>query len=163
MTHRKFPRFSYRGKCNQYTGLPFGYRLSSISGLMRRGMRLLCYLDALLGADFPETALHHTRGLIEFLEGLGLVVNFKRSTLWPVGRIVCLGLRLDVVSVRATLPEERWAKLITVLAHFSPGKWMTYHTIGMWLGVLSAARQVVPLGMLFMRRLQRWYASLYSK
>ena len=124
MTHRKFPRFSYRGKCNQYTRLPFGYRLSSISGLMRRGMRLLCYLDALLGADSPETALHHTRVLIEFLEGLGLVVNFKRSTLWPAGQIVCLGIRLDAVSMHATLSEERWAKLITVLAYFSPGKWM---------------------------------------
>ena len=40
---------------------------------------------------------------------------------------------------------------------------MTYLTIKKFLGALSAAYQVVPLGMLFMRRLQLWYAGLYSK
>ena len=40
---------------------------------------------------------------------------------------------------------------------------MTYHSIKKLLGTLCAAHQVIPLGMLFLRRLQLWYAGLYSK
>ena len=172
--HRKFFRFSYRGQCYQYTRLPFGYRLSpvsftrcvkaAVSVLMRRGMRLLWYLDdLLLIAGSPEAAMHQTSVLITFLEHLGLVVNYKKSTLWPARQIVYLGIQLDTVSMRATLSVERWDKLITLLAQFAPGKWVTYHTIKRFMGTLSAAHQVIPLGMLFMRRLQLWYASLYSQ
>ena len=93
----------------------------------------------------------------------GSTANFKKSTLWPACRIVYLGILLDTVSMRATLSEERWERLTTVLALFAPGKWVTYLSIKTFLGALSAAHQVIPLGMLFMRRLQLWYASLYSQ
>ena len=58
---------------------------------------------------------------------------------------------------------ERWARLETQLARFSPGEWVTYHSIKKLLDTLCAAHQVIPLGMLFLRRLQLWYAGLYSK
>ena len=107
--------------------------------------------------------MHHTRLLIEHLESLGLTIDYTKSTLWPARQIVYVGLRLDSASRSATLTVERWTRLETQLARFSPGEWVTYHSIKKLLGTLCAAHQVIPLGMLFLRRLQLWYAGLYCK
>ena len=95
--------------------------------------------------------MHHTRLLIEHLESLGLAIDYTKSTLWPARQIVYVGLRLDSASMRATLTVERWARLETQLARFSPGEWVTYHSIKKLLCTLCAAHQVIPLGMLFLR------------
>ena len=171
--HRKFFRFRYRGTCYQYTCLPFGYSLSPLTFtrclkaalvvLMRRGLRLAWYLDDLLVlASSPEQAMRHTQELIEFLELVGFTINYKKSTPWPARQMTYLGLSLDSVSMRATLTAERWTSLGTVLALFYPGARVTYLTCKKLLGLLCAAHQVVPLGLLFLRKLQQWFAGLFS-
>ena len=73
------------------------------------------------------------------------------------------GSELGHGSRRETLSQERWRTLETVLALFHPGACVTYVTCKRLLGLLCAAHQVVPLGLLFLGRLQRWFASLYSR
>ena len=171
--HRKYFRFRYREECYQYTRLPFGYSLSPLTFtrclkaalvvLLRRGLRLAWYLDDLLVmANSPEQAMRHTHELIEYLEYVGFTINYQKSTPWPARQITYLGLRLDSVSMSATLSQERWLTVETVLALFHPGACVTYLACKRLLGLLCAAHQVVPLGLLFLRRLQRWFASLYS-
>merc|ERR1712030_257202 len=104
-------RFSYWDQCYQYTGLPFGYRLSPITFtrcvkaalgvLMRKGIRLAWFLDDLLVmAKSPEQCIHHTRELMVFLSYMGFTINIKKSAPWPSCQATYLGLRLDTVTMR---------------------------------------------------------------
>ena len=56
--------------------------------------------------------------------------------------------------MHVTLTQERWEATRTVLELFIPGAHVRYHTIKRLLGLLASAHQVVPLGLLFIRRLQ---------
>ena len=121
---------------------------------MHEGKRLAWFLDDLLVlAKSLEQSLSHTREFVEFLECMGFTINYK-SAPWPSCQATCLGLRLDTVSTRVTLTQERWETTRTVLALFVPGACVRYHTIKRLLGLLASAHQVVPLGLLFIRRLQ---------
>ena len=100
---------------------------------------------------------------MDYLEYMGFTINLKKSAPWPSRQATYLGLRLDTVSMRATLTQERWLATRTVLAKIIPGSHVRYHTIKRLLGLLASAHQVVPLGLLFMRRLQLWFAVHYLK
>ena len=174
MGHRKYLRFCYRGQCYQYTCLPFGYRLSpltftrcvkaALGVLLRKGMRLAWFLDDLLVlARSPEQCIHTTHELMEFMEYMGFTINWKKSAPWPSRQATYLGMALDTVSMRATLTQERWEATRTALARCIPGTFMRYRNAKRLLGHLASAHQVVPLGLLFMRRLQLWFAVHYLK
>ena len=172
--HRKYLRFCYRGESFQYNCLPFGYRLSPITFtrcvkaalgvLLRKGLRIAWYLDDLLVlAQSPEQSIHNTLELMEFLKFMGFNVNWKKSAPWPACQASYLGLRLDTVTMIATITPERWEATRRALQLCVPGGRMRYKMAKRLLGLLASAHQVVPLGLLFMRRLQLWFAKAHKK
>ena len=166
--HRKYLRFSFQGVNYEYTVLPFGYSLAprtfsacvkaALSPLQARGHRIAYYLDDLLVfASSPRLAMTRTVQLIEHLAYLGLSVNWKKSALWPTCQVTYLGLAINSVAMRATISAERWQAMQVELAGFEPGRRVTVGQLRRLLGRMSSAHQVVPLGLLFMRRLQGWF------
>jgi len=71
-----------------------------------------------------------------------------------------LGILLDAGRLRATLSESRQASLLQAVCRLRQGATVTALTIMQTLGLMAAADLVVPLGLLHMRRLQRWFAGL---
>ena len=172
--HRKYLRFRFEGRNYQYNCLPFGYKLAPIiftravktalGVLMRKGVRLAWYIDDLLVlAKSPELGLAHTLLLMSYLHFMGFTINWKKSAPWPMCQTSYLGLRLDSVSMKATLTQERWTRTSMVLQRFFPGSKVTYVLIKRLLGLLASAHQVVPLGLLYMRELQLWFAQYHTR
>ena len=71
-----------------------------------------------------------------------------------------LGVELDSAVMRARLSQQRMETLWSLLRHCSPGSVVTALSVMSLLGMMSAAHTVVPLGLLHMRRLQRWSSRL---
>lgn len=171
--HRKFLRFAFQGVAYEYARMPFGYALAprtfskcvetALEPLRRQGIRLLAYLDDLLvlatSAELAITHTHTTQTVIH-LTRLGFAVNWKKSAPWPSQQIVYLGLQIDTVTMRARISDSRRAALLLALRKFYPNHMVTAHSVMTLLGLMSSAHSVVPLGLLHMRKTQRWFAQL---
>ena len=71
-----------------------------------------------------------------------------------------LGVELDSAVMRARFSQQRMKTLWSLLRRCSPGSVVTALSVMRLLGTMSAAHTVVPLGLLHMRRLQRWFSRL---
>ena len=169
--HKKYLRFAFLGVCYEYRVLPFGLSLSprvfvrcteaAIAPLRQQGIRLATYLDDwLLLARSREEAIVQTRTLIDHLVGLGFVINPEKSVLFPVQKIIFLGLSLDSVSFTARLSAVRVTALRRCLSHFTLHSQVPFRLCLRLLGLMASAILVVRLGRLFMKDFQRWVSSL---
>ena len=169
--HRKFLRFAFQGTVYEYTRMPFGYTLAprvftrvveaALLPLRRQGVRVLAYLDDLLIlAPSEEDAVLHTRLVINHLINLGLAINWEKSSLIPSQTVVYLGIQLNTIDMRARLSEPRRVSVARALNLFRVGRRVTALSAMILLGLLAAAHVVVPLGLLHMRHMQRWFSQL---
>ena len=169
--HRKFLRFSFQEIQYQYNRLPFGYSLAprtfsrcvetALEPLHRMGMRVLFYLnDLLLLTRSREEAALQTARLVSHLASLGFTINWKKSSPLPSQLVIYLGVELNSVSMRARLSQQTAEALTALLRRVMPHNVVTALTIMQLLGMRSAGHVVVPLGLLYMRRLQRWLIRL---
>ena len=168
---RKFLRFSFLGVAYEYTRLPFGYALApktfsnlvelALRPLRQQGIRILAYLDDLLVlAPSPQLSMTHTATVVSHLTSLGFAINWEKSALWPARQIVYLGIHLDTGTMRARLSDPRAEALQLSLSACPPLRPVTALSVMRLLGLMSASHVVVPLGLLHMRGLQRWFARL---
>ncbi|KAI3374153.1 hypothetical protein L3Q82_006016 [Scortum barcoo] len=152
------------------TVLPFRYSLAPrtfsrcvetvLEPLRRTGMRVLFYLDdLLLLARSKEEAAVQTMTLVVHLSNLGFAINWKSSPL-PSQQVIYLGVELDSVSMRAQLSQQREGALTALLHLITPHNVVTALSVMQLLGMMSAGHVTVPLGLLHMRRLQRWFIRL---
>ena len=166
--------FCLQGERYQYTCHPFGYRLSPITFsqcvklalgvLLCKGLQVAWYPDDLLiMAVSPELAIYHTLELMEFMQYMGFNINWKKSAPWPSCQATYLGLCLDAVSMTPPITQERWAVTGDVLEQCIPGGRIRYVLVKRLLGLLSSAHQVIPLRLLYMRRLQLWYKGIHRR
>lgn len=169
--HRKFLRFSFQGIQYQYNRLPFGYSLAprtfskcvetALEPLRRMGMRVLFYLDdLLLLARSREEAALQTMTLVTHLSSLGFAVNWKKSSPLPSQCVIYLGVELNSAGMRARLSQQRVEALTALLRRVTPHNVVTALSVMQLLGMMSAGHVVIPLGLLHMRRLQRWFVRL---
>ncbi|XP_073668191.1 uncharacterized protein [Paramisgurnus dabryanus] len=168
--HRRFLRFAFKDAAYQFTVLPFGLALAprtftkcidaALSPLRASGIRILNYLDDwLILAQSREVLISHRDAVLSHLDSLGLRVNLQKSALSPTQEIAFLGVRLDSVSMKAFLSEERKRDLTSALNVFSHGGTVPLKRFQRLLGLMAAASPVCPLGLLYMRPLQLWLRS----
>ncbi|XP_033996615.1 LOW QUALITY PROTEIN: uncharacterized protein LOC117490940 [Trematomus bernacchii] len=169
--HRKYLRFSFQGISYQYNRLPFGYSLAprtfskcvetALQPLHRGGMRVLFYLDdlLLLARSREEVALQ-TVQLVSHLSKLGFIINWKKSCPLPSQSIIYLGVELNSARMRARLSQQRVEALTALLRCVTPRSVVTALSMMQLLGMMAAGHVVIPLGLLHMRRLQRWFIRL---
>ncbi|KAM3877835.1 uncharacterized protein col7a1 [Diretmus argenteus] len=169
--HRKYLRLFFQGNAYEYAVLPFGLSLSprtftkcmeaALAPLRRQGIRVLNYLDdCLICSQSEPQAQLDTVAMLSHLENLGLAVNRGKSCLILSRRVEYLGLVLDSESMRVVLSLRRTAVLVNSLSQLrrAVGKRVTVKGGRRLLGLMAAAGQVVPLGLLHMWPLQRWLA-----
>ena len=168
--HRKYLRFAFQNKSYEFCVLPFGLSLApkvfsmtldrALAPLRSRGIRVLSYLDDLLIlADKRERAEVDTRTVISHLHDLGFVLKWGKSALTPSQNTTYLGLELDSVSMRARLTQERRLKIISAARGMVQSHTATARQFMVLLGLMAASTAVVPLGLLRMRPLQKWFIS----
>jgi hypothetical protein len=144
--------------------LPFGaakscqifQRISDAVARMmdRRGMSVITYIDDMLCvADTELDCLLSFNTLIELLEELGLDINWKKVSL-PCQKIVFLGVEMDSVSRKLTLPPKKLIELCQLVKTWTKKRRATKLELQQFIGKLNWACRVVRGGRTFLRRLQ---------
>ncbi|KAL0161734.1 hypothetical protein M9458_045459, partial [Cirrhinus mrigala] len=165
--HRKFLRFAFRGKAYQYRVLPFGLALSprtftkcmdaALVPLRLQGIRILNYIDDwLILAASESLAARHRDVVLAHMKALGLRLNAKKSVLSPSQRTTYLGVVWDSTTMQARLSPARIESILTAVKRVKEGRSLTVKQFQQLLGLMAAASNVIPFGLLYMRPLQWW-------
>ncbi|KAI2644940.1 Transposon Ty3-G Gag-Pol polyprotein [Labeo rohita] len=165
--HRKFRRFAFRGEAYQYRVLPFSLALSprtftkcvdaALAPLRLRGIRILSYIDDwLIMAQSEHMAVQHRDVVLAHMKELGLRLNAKKSVLSPLQRTTYLGVVWDSTTMQARLSPARIESILTTVKRVKEGRSLTVKQFQRLLGLMAAASNVIPFGLLYMRPLQWW-------
>ncbi|KAL0149293.1 hypothetical protein M9458_055331 [Cirrhinus mrigala] len=165
--HRKFLRFAFRGEAYQYRVLPFGLALSprtftkcvdaALAPLRLQGIRILNYIDDwLILAQSEMVAVRHRDVVLAHMKELGLRLNAKKSVLSPLQRTTYLGVVWDSTTMQARLSPARIESILTAVKRVKEGRSLTVKQFQRLLGLMAAASNVIPFGLLYMRPLQWW-------
>ncbi len=169
-SHRKFLRFAFRGKAYQYRVLPFGLALSprtftkcvdaALAPLRLQGIRILNYIDDwLILAHSEQMAVRHRDVVLAHMKELGLRLNAKKSVLSPFQRTTYLGVVWDSTTMQARLSPARIESILNTVRRVREGLSLTVKQFQILLGLIAAASNVIPFGLLYMRPLQWWLKS----
>ncbi|KAL0173474.1 hypothetical protein M9458_029442, partial [Cirrhinus mrigala] len=165
--HRKFLRFAFRGEAYQYRGLPFGLALSprtftkcvdaALAPLRLQGIRILNYIDDwLILAQSEMVAVRHRDVVLAHMKELGLRLNAKKSVLSTLQRTTYLGVVWDSTTMQARLSPAQIESILTAVKRVKEGRSLTVKQFQRLLGLMAAASNVIPFGLLYMRPLQWW-------
>ena len=153
----KYPTYLFDSK------LPFGAAKScqifqrltdSIVRMMRRkGFYMLGYIDDMLcvGSDLCNCQDAYDT-LIDLIVSLGLVVNESKCC-GPVEVITFLGVKINCVTRKLSLPDVKLAEFRVLVDAWSKRRRVTKHELQVFLGKLNWAARVVRGGRTFVRRL----------
>ncbi|KAI2650039.1 Transposon Ty3-G Gag-Pol polyprotein [Labeo rohita] len=165
--HRKFLRFAFRGEAYQFRVLPFGLALSprtftkcvdaALVPLRLQGIRILNYIDDwLILAASESLAVQHRDVVLAHMKALGLRLNAKKSVLSPSQRTTYLGVVWDSTTMQARLSPARIESILAAVRRVKEGRSLTVKQFQQLLGLMAAASNVIPFGLLYMRPLQWW-------
>lgn len=165
---RQLLGFQLDGQYFVYNVLPFGLRSAPFifTKLMRTPLRVLrshglsCigYIDDIVAASKPD--LSHQRAQITdaTLAAHGLVVADDKKQ-EPSTTAVALGLRIDTVLNRISLPEDKLTKTLSLVRSVltmatKPSHRVDSHLVASLLGKLQWFSRAAPLARLYSRSLQ---------
>ncbi|KAL0181298.1 hypothetical protein M9458_023704, partial [Cirrhinus mrigala] len=165
--HRKFLRFAFRGEASQYRVLPFGLVLSprtftkcvdaALVPLRLQGICILNYIDDwLILAESESLAAWHRDVVLAHMKTLGLRLNAKKIVLSPLQRTTYLGVVWDSTTMQARLSPAWIESILTAVTRVKEGWSLTVKQFQQLLGLMAAASNVIPFGLLYMRPLQWW-------
>ncbi|XP_067233771.1 uncharacterized protein [Chanodichthys erythropterus] len=166
-SHWKFLRFAFGGEAYQYRVLPFGLSLSprtftkcvdaALAPLRLQGIRVLNYIDDwLILAQSEQQAVQHRDVVLSHMKRLGLRLNAKKSVLLPAQTTNYLGVVWDSTSMQAHLSPARVNSILSTVKGVKLGQSLTVKQFQRMLGLMAAASNVIPFGLLHMRPLQWW-------
>lgn len=164
--HRKFLRFKFKGKIFQFSCLSFGLCTSPytftkimkpvINKLRHQGMFLVLYLDDFLFIHKSKAACEQNmRQAVKFLEELGFIINFQKSSLVANQRCKYLGFIIDSVQFFLNLTDKKKNQIIGLVNEFDVGKAYKIRKFAEFLGVLASACPAVAYGFIHCKRLER--------
>ncbi|CAM4724403.1 unnamed protein product [Leuciscus chuanchicus] len=90
------------------------------------------------------------------MKELGLRLNAKKSVLSPLQRTTFLGVVWDSVSMQARLSPPRVDSILAAEKSVKLGQLLTVKQFQRLLGLMAAASNGIPFGLLHMRPLQWW-------
>lgn len=150
--HKKFLKFKFEGKMFQFTCLPFGLCTSPyiftkimkpvISKLRLEGMLLILYLDDFLFIhNSKDLCEKNIQKAISFLQDLGFIINFEKSTLVASQKCKYLGFIIDSVSHILKLTDKKKNQIIKFANEFKKENSYKIRKFAVFLGILTAACQ----------------------
>ncbi|CAM4576079.1 unnamed protein product [Leuciscus chuanchicus] len=165
--HWKFLRFAFGGKAYQYRVLPFGLALSprtftkcvdaALAPRRLQGIRIMNYIDDwLILAQSHQLAVQHRDVVLAHMKELGLRLNAKKSVLSPLQRTTFLGVVWDSVSMQALLSPPRVDSILAAVKSVKLGQLLTVKQFQRLSGLMAAASNGIPFGLLHMRPLPWW-------
>ena len=115
---------------------------------------LLHYLDDFLtaGPADSHTRYHNLSAMKSLCHAIGAPIKEEKVE-GPTTRITFLGIVLDIMSMEASISQERKTSLLTAILSFHSLKKCTKRQLLSLIGKLSFACKVVPAGRIFLRRL----------
>ncbi|KAL0162339.1 hypothetical protein M9458_041735, partial [Cirrhinus mrigala] len=122
---------------------------AALAPLRLQGIRILSYIDWLILAQSEHMAAQHRDVVLAHMKELGLRLNAKKSVLSPLQRTTYLG----VVHV---LSPARIESILSAVTRVTEGRSLTVKQFQRLLGLMAAASNVIPFGLLYMRPLQWW-------
>ncbi|XP_028411552.1 uncharacterized protein LOC114534197 [Dendronephthya gigantea] len=164
--HQKFLRFLWKGTLLEFACLPFGLATAPrvftklmkpvVAALRQRGIRLVIYLDdILIMAESTALGLHQAASALNLLEGLGFVVNYKKSQLVPGQLIEFLGFLIDSTKLTLQLPREKLRKIRKKCQTLLSGTEISVRELSKFLGLLTSSIQAIFPAPLHYKHLQR--------
>ena len=119
-------RFHVGGRSFQFRALPFGIATAPLEFtriarevklmLQNMGIRIHQYLDDwLLRAPTQQICMEQSRQLVQFVQELGWVINFKKSELTPTQKFDFLGYRFDLTKREVLPTEKKWLILTAAI------------------------------------------------
>ena len=165
-SHQKYLRFLWKGTLHEFACLPFGLATAPrvftklmkpvVAALRHQGIRLVIYLDdILIMAESQALALHHAASTLNLLEGLGFIVNYKKSQLVPCQKIEFLGFLIDSTSLTLQLPGEKLRRIRKTCQKLLGKTEISVRELSKFLGLLTSSIQAIFPAPLHYRHLQR--------
>ena len=166
-------RFHVGGRSFQFRALPFGIATAPLEFtriarevklmLQNMGIRIHQYLDDwLLRAPTQQICMEQSRQLVQFVQELGWVINFKKSELTPTQKFDFLGYRFDLTKGEVLPTEKKWLILTAALEGLNNSQTTTPRILMSFIGILASLEKTVPMGRLHMRPFQ-WYLKTHWK
>ena len=171
---RKWLRFTWRTNTFQYRVLPFGLSLSPwaftkvvkdlIIFMRSQGVRMHAYLDDwLILASSKEECQLHTDLLTHRAASLGFILNQEKSDLTPSQQFTYLGMQFDTVNYTVQPSLARRESLLSQIQSLCLRRTSTARKIASALGKMVSMADLLPLGRLHKRPLQRALAQRFSQ
>ncbi|KAK3517038.1 hypothetical protein QTP70_033132 [Hemibagrus guttatus] len=166
--HQKFLRFAFRGEVYQFLVLPFNLALSpctftkcmdvALPLLRLQGIHILNYLDdwLILAHSTAMAASHRPEVVLTHMRPLGLEINPEKCVLSPSQRTTFLGVTWDSTTMRACLSPAQVASILSAVNADWLDQSLYVAEVQRVLGLMAAAANVIPLGLLHMRPFQFW-------
>ncbi len=88
---------------------------------------------------------------------LGLRLNAKKNVLSPLQRTTYLGVVWDSTRMQARTSPARIESILTEVWRMKEGQSLTVKQFQRLLGLMAAASNVIPIGLLYTRPLQWWH------
>jgi hypothetical protein len=127
------------------------------------GIRLNLYLDdGLVLARSKRQAERDGKKVVDLLQRLGFIVNWKKSSLTPVQRWQFLGLLWDAKELTVALPEDKRQDIQLKARSLARNKAPTCRAVQRFLGSANFAAMAVPMGRLHLRSLQACLRRVYK-
>ncbi|KAL1257970.1 hypothetical protein QQF64_011214 [Cirrhinus molitorella] len=134
---------------------------ASLAPLQLQGIHILNYIDDwLILAQSLEQAIQHQDAVLARMKELGLRLNAKKSVLSPLQRTTYLGLVWDSTTMQAHLSPARIDSILIAVRRVREGQSLTVKQFQRLLGLMAAASNVIPFGLLYMRPLQWWLRTI---
>lgn len=163
--HRKYLRFFWKGKVMEFRSLPFGIavapriftKLMKVpTALLRRlGIRMIIYLDDILIMNQSRNdILSDLSTVLTTLEGLGFLINKKKSIMEPSQTMEFLGYTVKSTLLTLSLPREKVTKIKNSCKQMLEQKKVSVRDMAQLIGQLTATNQAILPGPLHYRSLQ---------
>ncbi len=125
--------------------------------LRLQGIRIMNYIDDwLILAQSHQLAVRHQDVVLAHMKELGLRLNAKKSVLCPLQRTTFLDVLWDSTSMLARLSPARIESILSAVKRIRLGQSLTVKQFQRLLGLMAAASNMIPFGLLYMRPLQWW-------
>lgn len=170
-THKKYLRFKFENKIFEFQCLPMGLCTAPfvytklmkpvISYLRERGFTSVLYLDDfLLMGNSKEECLLNVKTTLEFLEKLGLIINYNKSILVPSKRIKYLGMIYDSKRMIVTIPGEKKDAIVKWASDLKRNNYCKIRDLAKFLGTIVSVCSATKYGYAYTKRMERekWLA-----